>query len=180
MNDFFSNSSVSAFLGAFFAFALVIIIDRRRLYRKRTVLRNVISDNGDHARFKLDSVQRNLALVNAGQITPAPIMDFPVLAIQQLQLEVTDILSANHNQAISALLYWMTEIDRQLNKAVDKADAVISLERRDPKNKEKHHLYAEYIDLLEESEKNLNSVLALVGLYTSGHPESIQEFTHGE
>ena len=159
MNDFFANESVSAFFGAFFAFVLVIITDRCRLYRKRTVLRNVISDNGDHARFKLNSVQRNLELVRAGKITPAPIMDFPVLAIQQLQLDVLDILDANQNKAISALLFWMTAIDRQLDIAVQKAEAVVALERREPDNPEKQHLYLEYKDILEESEKNLNAVI---------------------
>ncbi|NQY26338.1 MAG: hypothetical protein HRT92_04085 [Piscirickettsiaceae bacterium] len=178
MNDFFNNASVTAFLGAFFAFALVIVTDRRRLYRKRLVLRNVIADNGDHAHFKLDSVQRNLELVSTGNITPAPIMEFPVQAIQQLQLEVVDILNANQNQAISSLLYWMTEIDRQLNKAAEKAEAVISFERRDPENPEKQHLYGEYKDIMEESEKNLNNVLELIGHYVSGHPELIKEFTH--
>ena len=108
MNEFFTNASVSAFIGAFSAFVLVIITDRRRLYRKRSVLRNVISDNGDHARFKLDSVQRNMEFVQNGRIISAPIMKFPTETIRTLQLEVIDILNANQNQAISALLYWMT------------------------------------------------------------------------
>lgn len=107
-------------------------------------------------------------------------MDFPVLAIQQFQIEVIDILNANQNRAISALLYWMTEIDRQLSKAVDKAEAIISYEIRDPENEEKQHLFLEYKNLLEESEKNLNSVIELIKLYTSGNPELIQEFTHGQ
>ena len=178
MNEFFTNASVSAFIGAFSAFVLVIITDRRRLYRKRSVLRNVISDNGDHARFKLDSVQRNMEFVQNGRIISAPIMKFPTETIRTLQLEVIDILNANQNQAISALLYWMTAIDEQLDHAVRKAEAVITLERRDPEDPEKQHLYAEYKDILEESTKNLNSLIELVGYYVSGHPEKVQEFTH--
>ena len=179
MNEFFSNASVSAFLGAFFAFALVIITDRRRLYRKRSILRNVISDNGDHARFKLDSIHRNLELIRAGQITPAPIMEFPVKVIQQLQLEVIDVLNANQNQAISGLLYWMIEIDRQLYKAASKAEAIISLERRNPKDPEKNHLFDEYKEIIGESEKNINSLIEVIGYYVSGHPEKVLDFKHG-
>jgi len=70
MSDVFANASVSAFVGAFSAFVLVIITDRRRLYHKRSVLKNVISGNGDHARFKLDTVQRNLELVKMVKYSP--------------------------------------------------------------------------------------------------------------
>ena len=178
MSELFANASVSAFLGAFSAFVLVIITDRRRLYRKRSVLRNVISDNGDHAKFKVDSVERNLGFVKSGKIIPAPIMEFPVDTIRALQFEVIDILDANQNQAVSALIYWMTATDLQLARAVEKAEGVIALERRDPENPEKHHLYGEYKDLLEESLKNLNSLVALIGHYVSGHPEKIQEYFH--
>lgn len=178
MEEFFANASVSAFVGAFSAFVLVIITDRRRLYRKRKVLRNVISDNGDHAHFKIDSVERNLELVQTGKITAAPIMRFPTETIRTLQFEVIDILDANQNQAISALLYWMTAIDDQLDNAVAKAERIVALERRDPQNAEKQHLYAEYKDILEESLKNLRSLVQLIGHYVSGKPERIQEFTH--
>ena len=179
MYEFFTNASVSAFVGAFSAFVLVVITDRRRLYRKRTLLRNVVSDNGDHARFKLDAVQRNLELVGNGRVSDAPIMKFPVHAIQQLQIEVIDILNANENQSISALLYWMTAIDDQLERAEAKAGTVKSLELRDPDSTEKQHLYTEYKDILEESVKNLESLIELVGYYVSGRPEKILEFTHG-
>jgi hypothetical protein len=179
MSEFFNNASVGAFLGAFFAFSLIIITDRRRLYRKKGVLKNVISDNGDSALFKLDSVQRNIEIINYGRITPAPIMAFPVGTILQLQLEVIDILDANQNQAISALLHWMTAIDEQLSNAVVKAEMIISIERRNPDDQEKQHLYDEYRGILEESEKNLNFLIKLTQHYVSGHPELIIEFTHG-
>ncbi|MFW5454621.1 hypothetical protein [Thioalkalivibrio sulfidiphilus] len=178
MEEFFANASVSAFVGAFSAFVLVIITDRRRLYRKRKVLRNVISDSGDHARFKIDSVERNMELVQAGKITAAPIMRFPTETIRALQVEVIDILDANRNQAISALLYWMAAIDDQLDKAVEKAEQIVAHERRDPQCVEKQHLYAEYKEILEESLKNLRSLVQLIAHYVSGQPERIQEFTH--
>ena len=148
MSEFFAKASVSAFIGAFAAFVLVIVTDRRRLYRKRSVLRNVISDNRVHARFKLDSVQRNLEIVQGGRIVAAPIMQFLTETIRMLQLEVIDILDANQNQGISGLLYWMNAIDAQLDQAVIKAEALIALERRDPENDEKQHLHAEYKDIL--------------------------------
>ena len=178
MKEFFANASVSAFIGAFAAFILVVITDRRRLYRKRKVLRNVISDNGDHTRFKLDSVQRNIEIANNGKIIAAPIMKFQTEALHTLQLEVIDILDANQNQAITALIYWMTAIDTQLDRAAYKAEEIISLERRDPESAEKHLLYTEYKDILEETVKNLQSLIELVGYYVSGRPEKILEFTH--
>jgi len=86
------------------------------------------------------------------------------------------MLNANKNQTISSLRYWITEIDRQLNKAVEKVESVISLERHTPKDPEKHYLYTEYKDINNEPKKNLNNILELIGHYISGHPESAEEF----
>lgn len=105
-------------------------------------------------------------------------MQFPTETIRMRQLEVIDILDANQNQGISGLLYWMNAIDAQLDQAVIKAEAIITLERRDLKNDEKQHLHAEYKDILEESVRNLSSLIELVGHYVSGRPERILEFTH--
>ncbi len=178
MADFFANASVSAFIGAFAAFLLVIITDRRRLYYKRSILRNVISDNGDHARFKLDTVHRNKEIVQKGNIIAAPIMNFPTEVIRALQLEVIGILDANQNQAISSLLYWMSAIDQQLNNATDKAEQVVALQIRDPENPEKQFLYAEFKIILEESEKNLTYIIQMIDDYVSGKPHKVLEHTH--
>lgn len=178
MSDFFANASVSAFIGAFSAFALVVITDRRRLYRKRSILRNVVSDNGDLARFKLDSVQRNLELAAKGQISDAPIMAFATSAIQSMQFEVIDVLDANQNQGLSALLYWMSATDAQIKTAEEKATQVKALELREPESKEKLILFQEYRQIMEESAKNLEFLGTLIQYYVSGKPEKIQEFFH--
>lgn len=178
MSDFFANASVSAFIGAFSAFVLVVITDRRRLYRKRSILRNVVSDNGDLARFKLDFVQRNLEFAAKDQITDAPIMAFATSAIQSMQFEVIDVLDANQNQGVSALLYWMSAIDAQIKNAEEKAAQVKALELREPESKEKLILFKEYQQIMEESAKNLEFLSTLIQFYVSGTPEKIQEFFH--
>ncbi|WP_415905396.1 hypothetical protein ACMXYW_04665 [Neptuniibacter sp. QD48_55] len=178
MFDVFDNASVSAFIGAFSAFLLVVITDRRRLYRRRSILKNVISDNGELARFKLDSVERNLKLVAQGQISDAPIMAFPTSAVQGLQFEVVDVLDANQNQGVSVLLYWMSSIDAQIKTAEEKAAKVKTLQLREPESKEKLILFQEYREILEESAKNLEHLNILIQHYVSGRPEKIQEFSH--
>jgi hypothetical protein len=178
MSSFFSNPSISAFIGAFAAFALVILTDRRRLYRKRSVLRNMISDNGDHARLKLDTVQRNMELVTLGKISDAPIMKFPTRAIEELQYDVADILDANSNQAISAILYWMHAIDEQFLIGATKASHIKAIELRNPQNPEKLHLWREYKDIQEESVKNLQTLSRMIEDYLAGQPEKIVELRH--
>jgi len=105
-------------------------------------------------------------------------MKFPTEVIHALQIEVIDILDANENQAISALLYWMTAIDQQLENATSKAEQVVALELRDPESPEKQYLYTEFKVIPGESEKNLIYLLEMINHYVSGKPHKVLVHTH--
>ena len=107
MLEFLNNGSVTAFVGAFAAFVLVMATDLRRRYRTRGLLRLLVSDNLDHARNKLEAVKMNRALfIEDRRITDAPIMRFPTQLIRDTQTQVLDLLSANEMQSTNVLLYW--------------------------------------------------------------------------
>ncbi len=115
---FFNNQSVSAFLGAFAAFVLVVLNDRRRDRKKVRNLRAEVEMNLAHAKGKLETVRGNRALMREhNRVMPAPILKFNVALIRQLATEVLDRLSLNQRRAIEALCYTMEATDGLLEEA---------------------------------------------------------------
>lgn len=102
--DFFNNQSVGAFLGAFAAFGLVIINDRRRELRKVRNVKAEVEVNLANAQAKLETVRRNRALLREqNRVMPAPILKFNTAFIRQLSAEVLDRLTLDQRRAIDAL-----------------------------------------------------------------------------
>lgn len=180
MWDFLSNASVAAFIGAFSAFLLVAATDLRRRYRLRTLLRCQVSDSQDHARKKREAVQMNLALIREDRkITDAPFMRFPTRGIKDYELQVLDLLDANHKQGLDALIYWMEAIDDLLVKATSRASRIKELEIRGAADAEEKDLEVRrYIETLEEADRNLGCLVDLTGAYVEGKPHKILEFYH--
>ena len=125
--NFFNNQSIGAFLGAFAAFGLVILNDRRREFRK---VRNVCAEieaNLAKAKAKLETVRRNRTLMKEeNQVMPAPILKFNTTFIRQLSAEVLDRLTLDQRLAIEALCYTMEEIDGVLESAYGHAKNLTS------------------------------------------------------
>lgn len=177
--EIFSNPTVSAFFGALFAFLLVAATDWRRRRRTKRLLTYLVSDNIDHARAKIEAVRTDIALIKEdNKITGAQCIRFPTESIKQCQHDVLDMLNANEKQALDALVFWMEAIDELISNAITIANKVVSLIRLDASNAEKMPLLEEYLDLLEEAERNLNHFIELAGHYKNGEPHKILEFQH--
>jgi hypothetical protein len=178
MWDFLNNASIGAFVGAFTAFFLVVATDLRRRYRMRALLTHLVSDNLDLARRKLEAVQMNIALIKEdGRITGSPFMKFPIQSIKDYQFQVLDILNANNKQGLDGLVYWMQAIDELLLEATEYAKEIKKYIKNKDTDSEKIAI-ADYIDVMEESEKNLVYLIQLAEFYVKGEPHKILEFYH--
>ena len=118
IKDFFNNQSVGAFVGAFSAFALVVLNDRRRDGRKVKNLRAEIEMSVAHAKGKLESVRNNRALIREhNRVMAAPILAFNTILIRELTAEVLSRLTLHQRRAIDALCYTMEATDEILGGA---------------------------------------------------------------
>lgn len=174
----FQNPSVAAFIGAGAAFLLVIVNDwRRRRYKKR-VLKNLVEDQSDAARSKLESIRGMINMLENNVFCASPIMPFETAQLRVLQNEVLDLLDANHNQGLNALLYWMNTIDQLLSKVQYKSEILDELYRRNGPNDERLLLANWITDELRDADKNMGYLIKLFGYYVSGKPYKILEFQH--
>ena len=179
MWDFLNNASVGAFIGAFAAFFLVVATVLRRRYRYKKLLTFLVSDNLDHARKKLESVQMNIDLAKEdNKVTGAPFMHFPTQSIKDYQFQVLDMLDANEKQGLDALIFWMEGIDGLLDEATDKAEKLNKLIKNNASTFERSSAGTDFIDSLEEAKKNLNYLIILAEYYVNGEPYKILEFSH--
>jgi hypothetical protein len=125
ISNFFNNQSVGAFLGAFAAFGLVVLNDRRRELRKVHHLRAEIEVNLANARAKLETVRHNRILMRQQNLViPAPILIFNTSFIRQLSAEVLDRLTLDQRRAIDALCYTMEATDGLLEEAYSLAKSL--------------------------------------------------------
>lgn len=118
-----NNQSISAFLGAFFAFLLVALNDYRRDRKKIKNLRAEIEINLFLAKDKLESVRSNRAILEKNnQVIPARIMRFNTALIHQFSTDILNYLTIDQRRAIGALCYLMEEIDNLLNGVYEQAE----------------------------------------------------------
>jgi hypothetical protein len=177
--EFLNNGSIAAFVGAFSAFILIVLTDIRRRYRTKRLLRHLVSDNFDHARHKIESVRMNIALVRErNKIIAAPVMRFPVSSIRIMQHEVLDLLNANEKQALDALLYWMEAIDDLIGEGTKSASNLKLAIKRNAPNEERTSIANDFLELMEEAEKNLELLVELCQSFISGRAHEIIEFSH--
>ena len=118
IQGFFNNQSVGAFVGAFSAFILVVLNDRRRDGRKVKNLCAEIEMSLAHAKGKLASVRSNRALMRENnRVIAAPILAFNTALIRQLTAEVLSRLTLTQRRAIDAICYSMEATDEILEEA---------------------------------------------------------------
>ena len=72
----------------------------------------------------------------------------------------------------------MGAIDNLLDEATINADKLKNLIKNDASTPERSLAGIEYINSLEEAEKNLNYLIELAGYYVEGNPHKILEFKH--
>ncbi len=125
LKGFFDNQSVGAFVGAFSAFILVVLNDRRRDNRKVGNITAEIEMCLAHARGKLESVRRNRTLMREqNRLVAAPILQFNTALIRQLTAEVLSRLILPQRRAIDGLCYTMEATDQVLEAAYQMAKAL--------------------------------------------------------
>ena len=137
--DFLNSSSVSAFLGAFAAFLLVVVNDWWRERRKVKTLRAEIEVNRSIALDKLDTARRMRSRIREhNEITPAPVLRFNTQFTRQLAAETLHLLSLDQRRAVEGLCYTMEAIDdligdtqeiaQKFGSPLGQADRVLSAE----------------------------------------------------
>ena len=149
--------------------------DLRRRYRTRRQLVFLISDVKDLTRSKIQSVQTNIEMIQANHATDAPIMKFPIAALKAHHLQVVDLLNANKNQAINALLYWMEAIDDLLDEARQTSARLRVLSEEDASNDIRERLAARMLEQFTDARGNLETLMTLCSYYEDGHPHKILE-----
>jgi len=164
-----NNASTAAFLGAAFAFGLVVANDyRRRLKNKRQIL-YLVSDNLDLARTKLETVKTNIAMLTEdNRLSGAPIMGFPTAALKSKQLEVIDLLDANENQGLSVLLYWMEAIDGLLGEYVELAKRLRTSPKSGPESVQRIELASRILSTLTDARESLVHLIEMCEWYKCG------------
>lgn len=181
MSNFVSlleNPSVSAFVGAAAAFFLVAANDYRRRRRTKRVLTHLVQDQADTARSKLESIRGMLKMMEKNVFCASLIMPFETAQLRLLQHEVLDLLNANQNQGLNALLYWMQAVDDLLNKVQKKSEVLEELYRRNGPNDERRFLGDWILTDLKDAERNMELLLKLFDYYVSDQPHKILEFQH--
>ena len=140
LERFFNNQSVGAFLGAFAAFALVVLNDRRRDLRKVRNLSAEIEMNLAHAKGKLETIRNNRSLMREqNRLMAAPILKFTSALVRQLAAGVLERLTLDQRRAIEALCYTMEAVDsllddtyasaKKLSGTLGQADRMLTAER---------------------------------------------------
>ena len=175
---FLNNASVAAFLGAFSALLLVVLNDWRRRRRSKNQIRYLVSDNLDHARVKLTSVQRNLEMLAENRFVPAPIMPFPIEALKNKQIEVIDLLDSNENRSLDALLYWMRAIDGLLEEYRSTANELRRAVELNTDNETRSRLGGRMKIDLQDAASNLEILISLCESYENGRYHEILEMVH--
>ncbi|ACL03162.1 hypothetical protein Dalk_1462 [Desulfatibacillum aliphaticivorans] len=179
MCEVLNNASVSAFIGAFSAFILVMLTDIRRRYRDRSLLRLLISDSGDHSQKKLTSVKMNREMVTENNnITDAPFMPFSTQSIRDFQVRALDVLGTQEKQSVDAIIYWMESINDLLNSATSCASKIKTLIKSNASTQERDDVLKDYLEILREGEKNLEYLISMVKLHKQKQYRKVVEFLH--
>ncbi len=171
-----NNASVAAFLGAAFAFGLVVANDYRRRLKSKRQIRYLVSDNLDLARAKLETIKTNIAMLTEdNRLSGAPIMAFPTSALKSKQLEVIDLLDTNQNQGLSVLLYWMEGIDGLLSEYVEVTKRLRGVPKAGPESVQRIELATQILSTLTDARVSVEHLIEMCEWYGSGQIHKIFE-----
>ncbi|WP_405243818.1 hypothetical protein [Lentisalinibacter salinarum] len=177
--EFLKNPSVAAFVGAMSAFGLVAINDWRRQRRKARQIAYLIADNQEHARRKREAVREVMELLrkeHQGVVTP--IMKFQTATIRACQQDVNDRLTANQNQALSMLVFWMEGIDAILDDSHSAMRTLRTLAMDGASAADQTRIFQKLLQQLSDAESNLAQLTELMQHYVDGEPHKIVEYQY--
>ena len=176
--ELLSNASVAAFVGAFAAFILVAANDWRRRRRKKKLLAYLVDDARTLARDKRDSIESRIELINENKFSEAPLMRFQPTVLSNHHHEVMDMLDANENQGLSAIIYWMESIDGLIDEARQTARFLRHLEENGAPYEQMRLEIARITSHYADVKDNLTIFNKLCGYYIEGQPYKIRELFH--
>lgn len=175
---FFGHPAVTAFLGAFFALLLVMVIDRIRRLKKRTLLRRLVIINRRLVERKVEAIEMiQKVYKEKHRVIPATLMPFAIKEIVSLQTDVVDLLSDNEKVAIDTICYFMEAIDKEVQGNVELINRLIEiqpkLENEQELEPEAINLYQRvgygYVDILV----NLGRLAEMIDMFEAGDYEGI-------
>ena len=114
VRDWLANESVAAFLGAFFAFLLVVLTDARRKRERLKVLRAQVKANGRVIPPMLEAIRNSFLSLPKGIIKPTGLRGFRVDDITRLKYEVIDSLKEKELLCLESVLHQMSGINDEL------------------------------------------------------------------
>lgn len=163
--DFFNNQSVGAALGAFLAFALVVLTDWRRERRKLRTLRAEIAANAADARAKLETARRMRKLMREeNKVMPAPVLRFNTSSMRHLAADVLHHLSVDQRRAVEGLSYTMEAIDELFAESKAIAQLFTGPLGHNERIASATHLLANWSDIIA----NLKRLVDMCELYLAG------------
>jgi hypothetical protein len=163
--EFFNNQSVGAFLGAFAAFMLVALNDRRRERRKLKTLRAEIEVNLADAKAKLETARRMRSLMREHlRVMPAPILRFNTTFTRQLAAETLHHLSIDQRRAVEGLCYTMEAIDGLLAESLELSKRFTAPLGQSERMATAENLLSNWSDVIG----GLNRLIEMCGHYLQG------------
>lgn len=126
INYILNSSSIAALIGAFSAFALIILNDWRRNKRKKKILFKEIIRTTQIADKKIESIKRDRESLINDILKPAQIMRFKVEILRIRSTEVMDYIEEDAIAAIDAILYTMESVDNILNDVYETIKNIVT------------------------------------------------------
>jgi hypothetical protein len=119
VESFLGNRSGAAFLGAFFAFCLVVLNDRRRDSKMVENIDNEIANARDLARQKSKTAENNLKSMNENRGYSGRVIAFDTALVREMKGRVLHLLDPEKRQALNAMLFRMEGIDELFDKILE-------------------------------------------------------------
>jgi hypothetical protein len=128
IEQFFNNASVGSFFGAFFAFILVVITDRRRNNIKKKQVIKLIQLNVIIINDKIKRINQHKDNIDKkGHLYPGEMLHFQTEEIRALSLQVIDLFKPNEKLALDSICHHMKSVDDLLDEVNNLVNQFIKL-----------------------------------------------------
>jgi len=128
IEQFFNNASIGSFLGAFFAFFLVVVTDWRRNKRKKKLILKQIQLNRIIVKNKIETINNHKnTITQKGQLYPGKLLPFQTEEIKTLSLAVIDQFKPEEKLALDAISHHMRSTDELLDEVNNMINEFINL-----------------------------------------------------
>jgi hypothetical protein len=170
--DFFKNPSVAAFIGAFAAFMLIFLTDKRRNKRKKQLVLQLLKNNYRLGEDKLWAINNIIeTLKSKKQLIGGPLQPFDVQQIKTLGLEILDLFNPDEQNTLNTICFHLKEINDLLESVAEKCELLRNrkIPHRDERAKILETINNDYIDARD----NILRVQEYIKFYLSNDFQSI-------